>query len=122
MKTQINETKRMQLLAGLITENEIREGKMADRILVKVIAAIKDEYTKGNKNDTKSLMNAISEKTGYKVYDARAQSGPAAGMEGFTVGNYDVIVSLVDKNIYKSTLSKEESEYNKIGNWWIRVW
>ena len=100
----------------------IREGKLSDRILTKVIAVVKDEYANGNKNDTKSLMNAVGSKTGYIVRDARSNSGPSMGMQGFTVGNYHAIVSLVDKSSYKSELSKSQTDYTKIGNWWISAW
>ncbi len=99
----------------------LKEG-MADNILVKVIAVVKDEYAKGNKNDIVSLMNTVNKKTGYKVYNANANNGPASGMKGFTVGNFDVLVCLVDKSKYKSELSKENNKYTKIGNWWIRLW
>lgn len=118
--TQLNEIKRMQQLAGILIEGR------ADNILAKVVAVVKDEYDKGNKNDIVSLMNTVNKKTKYRVNDASVTNGPLIGMEGFTVGYFAVLVSLVDKNKYKSALSKEASKedikYTKIGDWWIRLW
>jgi hypothetical protein len=91
------------------------------RLLKKVIAIVEDEYAKGNKNDVVSLMNTVSDKTGYKAYDARANYGPASGMKGFRVG-FDVVVSLADNSKYKSVLSKEDVKYTIIGNWYIGAW
>ena len=110
----------------MISLKELLNEGMADNILVKVVAVVKDEYAKGNKNNIVSLMNTVNKKTKYRVDDAAVNSGPMIGMEGFTVGNFAVLVSLVDKSKYKSALSKEASEedikYTKIGNWWIRLW
>jgi hypothetical protein len=110
----------------MISLKKILSEGMADNILVKVIAVVKDEYAKGNKNDIVSLMNTVNKKTKYRVYDAHANNGPASGMQGFTVGEFAVLVCLVDKSKYKSALSKQESKenikYTKIGNWWIRLW
>ena len=103
----------------------ISEG-MVDRILEKTIAVVKEEESKGNKNDTKALMNSVGKKTGYKVDNALSYEGPTKGMQGFTVGEFAVVVHLADKPKYKSELDKEITQYNleytKIGNWWVRKW
>ena len=103
----------------------VNEG-MADNILAKVIAVVKDEYDKGNENDIVSLMDAVNKKTKYRVNDASVTNGPLIGMKGFTVGDFAVLVSLVDENEWKDLLSKEALEedikYTKIGDWWIRLW
>ena len=101
----------------------VNERVSADKILVKVIAVVEDEYNKGNKEDIVSLMKKVGKKTGYRVDDAYTSSGPAEGMEAFTVGSYDVLVCLADKSEYKSALSKQkDAKYTKIGDWWIRLW
>jgi hypothetical protein len=99
----------------------LNEG-IADRVLEKTIAVVKEEEAKGNKNDTEDLMNAVSNKTGYRVNNTPSNEGPTRGMKGFTVGGFTVIVHLVDKPEYKSELDKQTLEYTKIGNWWVRKW
>jgi hypothetical protein len=131
MKNQLNEIKRMQVLAGIITENqEVKEIKIKkSEVLPNVIRITEQAFKEGNKSDIKALEEKIGEeldiKTQYGIYFDLDSDSSLNGMKYIMVGsaiNTICVVNLVDKPEYIEELNKEDSEYTKIGNWWIRPW
>ncbi len=129
MKKQLNEVRRMQVLAGLITENqEINEIKKSE-VLSNVIKITEQAVKEGNTSDIKALEEKIGKelkiKTQYGIYYDMESDSMLNGMKYFMVGspiNTICVVNLADEPEYVEGLNKENSEYTKIGNWWVRPW
>ena len=125
MKQQINEIRRMQQLAGLIKEsiNEITR----KNVLPAVINVVKKAYKEGNTSDIDALEEMIGDELNIETSIGYVTEDPQTNGMGFILIGAPAaticVVDLVNKPKYQQALdSEEDSNYTKIGNWWVRAW